>query len=72
MGRLWWLPPTDEGLADTTWVCDRWFMELRRGNGDPEYFGVAELSYIQESRNGISLPSFDDGMISMAITLSYG
>ncbi len=44
-GDSWWLPPTDEGLADTTWVCDRWIMELRRGCGDPEYFGVAELFY---------------------------
>ncbi len=39
----WWLPPTDEGLADTIWVCDRWIMELRRGSGDPDYFGTAEL-----------------------------
>ena len=122
-GDGWWLPPTDEGLADTTWVCGRWFMELRRGSGDPEYFGVAELSYqfedgqeyqrlytgawrmtedclelmlsagvgtstggcfpvliapsgeqlyIQESRDGISPPFFDDGVTSMTMTLSYG
>ena len=44
-GDGWWLPPTDEGLADTTWVCDRWSLELRRGSGDPAYFGTAELSH---------------------------
>ena len=38
-----WLPPTEEGLADTIWNCDSWRMELLRGSGDPDYFGVAEL-----------------------------
>ena len=28
-GDDWWLPPTDMGLADTTWVCDDWLMSLR-------------------------------------------
>lgn len=35
-GDAWWLPPTDEGLADTTWVCGDWMLELSRG-------GAAEL-----------------------------
>ncbi len=42
-GDDWWLPPTNEGLADTTWLYGNWSMELHRGSGDPDYFGVAEL-----------------------------
>lgn len=38
-----WLPPTNEGLADTTWVCEAWSVELHYGNCDPEYAGIARL-----------------------------
>lgn len=41
----WWLPPTDEGLADTIWVCDRWSIELYRGDGEADYAGTAQLYY---------------------------
>lgn len=41
-----WLPPTDEGLADSQWDCaGGWFMELSRGNCDPDYAGTANLYY---------------------------
>ena len=40
-----WLPPTDQGLADTTWTCEHWLLELRRGNGDLGYSGTANLYY---------------------------
>ncbi len=39
-GDDWWLPPTDLGLADSTWVCDDWMMDLRYGGCDP---GMPEL-----------------------------
>ena len=42
-GDDWWLPPTDMGLADTTWVCDDWLMDLHYGDCDPDYAGIAEL-----------------------------
>ena len=42
-GDDWWLPPTDMGLADTTWVCDDWLMNLHYGDCDPDYAGIAEL-----------------------------
>ena len=42
-GDDWWLPPTDMGLADTTWVCDDWLMSLHYGDCDPDYAGIAEL-----------------------------
>ena len=38
-----WLPPTNEGLADTSWVCEEWSLELYRGSADPGWFGRAEL-----------------------------
>lgn len=38
-----WLPPTNEGLADTNWVCEEWSLELFRGSEDPGWFGTAEL-----------------------------
>lgn len=31
------------GLADTTWVCDDWLMDLHYGDCDPDYAGIAEL-----------------------------
>ncbi len=42
-GAGWWLPPTDVGLADTTWVCGDWMLELCYGDCGPEYAGTAEL-----------------------------
>lgn len=123
LGDGWWLPPTNEGLADTAWVCDRWCMELLRGSGDPEYFGMVNLYhqfeeeqdyqtfytgawrmtddclelmvsagvgtsmggcfpvlidpsgehlYIQESRNGVSPPFFENGETCMTLLLSMG
>lgn len=45
-GDDWWLPPTDEGLANSQWSCgEDWYMELGRGNCDPDYTGVADLYY---------------------------
>ncbi len=38
-----WLPPTNEGLADSSWVCEEWSLELHRGSADPDWFGTAEL-----------------------------
>lgn len=42
-GDGWWLPPTNEGLADTTWVCEDWRLELHYGDCDPEFAGLARL-----------------------------
>ena len=44
-GDDWWLPPTDMGLADTSWLCDSWVLELRGGDAGPEYAGTADLYY---------------------------
>lgn len=42
-----WLPPTAEGLADTTWNYDKngeqWCMDLHRGSTNPEFFGTVEI-----------------------------
>ena len=114
----WWLPPTNEGLADTSWSWENWTMELRRGSGDPDYFGVAELRQlsgerqaytgvwrmsgdclelmlsagtgtstggcfpvlvdqsgdnlvIQQSRDGISPPFFENGVTTAGMSLNY-
>lgn len=41
-----WLPPTDEGLANSQWNCgEGWYMELGKGNCDPNYAGTADLYY---------------------------
>ena len=42
-GDDWWVPATEEGLADTCWVCDGWSLNLLGGGGDPDYAGIAEL-----------------------------
>lgn len=48
-GDDWWLPPTDEGLADSQWDCGNgWYIELRKGGCDSDYAGVAELYYQSE------------------------
>ena len=44
-GDDWWLPPTELGLADTSWLCDSWVLELRGGDADPAYAGTAGLYY---------------------------
>ena len=38
-------PPTELGLADTSWLCDSWVLELRGGDAGPEYAGTADLYY---------------------------
>lgn len=39
-----WLPPTDTGLADTTWATeDDWILELKSGGADASYAGEALL-----------------------------
>ena len=48
-GDGWWLPPTDWGLADTTWNGEPWFIELNWGDSDPEYSGTAVISYQAEA-----------------------
>lgn len=41
-----WLPPTDEGLAETCWNCGNgWEMELVRGDGAQGYSGITLLYY---------------------------
>ena len=44
-GDDWWWPPTELGLADTSWLCDSWVLELRGGDADPAYAGTADLYY---------------------------
>lgn len=47
-GDAGWLAPTDEGLADTTWICGEWMLELSRGGSDPAYAGCAQLLYPED------------------------
>ena len=47
--------PTDMGLADTTWKCEHWFMELQWENADPDYSGAAELYYQAEKDQAYTL-----------------
>ena len=49
-GDDWWLPPTELGLADTSWLCDSWVLELRGGDTDPAYAGTADLYYSPAGR----------------------
>ena len=44
-GDDWWWPPTELGLADTSWLCDSWVLELRGGDAGSEYAGTADLYY---------------------------
>lgn len=53
-GDDWWLPPTDMGLADTTWVCDDWLMSLHYGDCDPDYAGIAELYHSFEDNTELT------------------
>ena len=43
-----WFPPTNTGLANTTWNCEGWMLELSGGGGDPDYAGPARLYCQQE------------------------
>ena len=36
-GDGWWLPPTEEGLEDSCWVCDGWSVNLLGGGGEDVY-----------------------------------
>ena len=45
-GDCWWLPPTDEGLADSEWSCgEDWRMEFLRGDCDPGYAGLVRILF---------------------------
>ena len=54
-GDMWWLPPTDMGLADTTWVCDDWMLDLHYGDCDPDYAGIAKLYHRFEDNTDMTL-----------------
>lgn len=41
----WWVPPTDWGLAYTSWICEHWIMDISWGDSDPSYSGLVELYY---------------------------
>lgn len=59
-----WLPPTDEGLADSQWICgEGWYMDLGRGNCDPDYAGIADLYY--QSADGQEYQLFYSGVWRM-------
>ena len=47
-GDDWWLPPTDVGLADTSWVCDDWILDLHYDDSNPAYAGTADLYHYFE------------------------
>ena len=49
-GDDWWWPPTDLGLADTSWDCDEWTLELHYGDCDPDYAGLANLYECYDDR----------------------
>ena len=49
-GDDWWWPPTDLGLADTSWDCDGWALELHYGDCDPDYAGLANLYECYDDR----------------------
>lgn len=51
LGDASWLPPTNEGLANTTWVYGDWMLDLAYGNCDPAYAGIAKLYNFAESTN---------------------
>ena len=54
-GDDWWLPPTNEGLADTTWVCEDWTLELHYGDCDPDFAGLARLYHRFEDNEEYTL-----------------
>lgn len=38
-----WLPPTDWGLAYTSWICEHWIMDISWGDSDPNHSGLVYL-----------------------------
>ena len=54
----WYLPPTDWGLADTSWTCEHWFMDLNWGDSNPDYSGTAQLYYRNEEIQEYELAYF--------------
>lgn len=40
-----WYPPTDWGLAYTSWDYGNWYMEMSWGDSSPEYSGIVNLYY---------------------------
>ena len=40
-GDDWWLPPTNEGLQNTHWVCGAWAIEFLADDSEPGYAGSA-------------------------------
>ena len=44
-GDDWWLPPTDAGLENTTWICDCWMMELTADDSEAGYAGSAYVYF---------------------------
>ena len=54
-GDDWWLPPTNEGLANTTWVCEDWTLELHYGDCDPDFAGLARLYHRFEDNEEYTL-----------------
>ena len=49
-GPVRWWTPSEEELADTTWTCEHWLMELHGDTSDPDYSGTVDL-YYRESAN---------------------
>ena len=45
MGDCWWLPPTDEGLQNSTWNCGAWIIEFLAGGGEDGYAGSAYVYF---------------------------
>ena len=44
-GDGWWLPPTNEGLQNTYWVCGAWAIEFLSGDSEPGYAGSAYVYF---------------------------
>ena len=45
MGDCWWLPPTNEGLQNTHWVCGAWAIEFLADDSEPGYAGSAYVYF---------------------------
>ena len=44
-GDDWWLPPTNEGLQNTRWVCGAWAIEFLADDSEPGYAGSAYVYF---------------------------
>lgn len=44
-GDDWWLPPTNEGLQNTHWVCGEWAIEFLADDSEPGYAGSAYVYF---------------------------